>query len=88
MGRSRRPNGHGRIVGQRPRGRVVTAAACCRNFVVVLSLIGCDHGSGVVGCSLDVFSYGTSLACALVVAPTQNSIGQHIRLSLNLIKKN
>lgn len=73
MEHSRRPNGRigvGRSgARQRPVYGVVTAATCGRDVVVVLPLVGGDHGPEVMGCALDVLSYGAPGVCALIVAP-------------------
>ena len=51
---------------------MAAAASGCGDIMVVLPLIGCYHCPEVMGSSLHMLSNGTSLVCALVVAPTRN----------------
>lgn len=53
------------VIKQRP-----AATASCRNIMVMLSLISCDHCSKIMRCSLYMLSNRTPWMCTLIIAPT------------------
>lgn len=55
-----------------------TAATGSRDIVVVLALVGGDHGPQVVGRSLYVLAHWTTCSCAFVVAPARSEICDEI----------
>ncbi|PON77970.1 hypothetical protein PanWU01x14_023240 [Parasponia andersonii] len=89
----RRPNGSHRIVvvaivdvvWQSPIDGMATAATWGGDIVVVLSFVGGDHCSKIMGSSLYVLSHWTSGICALVVAPKPRNeqVRNEVRLENN-----